>query len=174
MSRSKIKITTVLSPINIQRLNLNTSYYLYLLVNWAEESILQCNHVINAPKHICICITEEYKNTCTRFNLIMGITFVQNSMWKQKKRPKCGLLEVRTKPYQIKGKKHILVKLSNNLQANIGIIGKQVFKRTKVFKNLKFGYNYHSVVTWETAIGLCRLALSQQVKVFIKKNRKTF
>lgn len=133
---------------------------------------LKCNHVINAPKHIFICITEEYKNTCTRFNLIMGITFVQNSMWKRKKRPKCEWLEVRTKPYQIKGKKHILVQLSNNLQANIGIIGKQVSERTKVFNNSKFGYNYHSVVTWETGIGLCRLALSQQVKVFIKKKKK--
>ena len=65
----------------------------------------------------------------------MGITFVQNSMWKRKKGPKCGWLEVRTKPYQVKEKKPILVQLSNNLQANIGIIGKQVSERTKVFNN---------------------------------------
>ena len=62
---------------------------------------LQCNHVINAPKHICICITEEYKNTCTRFNLIMGITLCK-IVCERKKRPKCGWLEVRTKPYQNK------------------------------------------------------------------------
>ena len=64
----------------------------------------------------------------------MGITFVQNSMWKWKKGPKWWL-EVRTKPYQVKEKKPILVQLSNNLQANIGIIGKQVSERTKVFNN---------------------------------------